>query len=584
MKKIFTIIAFFCATTFFAQVPIVEGTYLPVKGTSIKEIWDTTNFSLSIPSVGPNQVWNYTNSNGQFTHVTDTFQIKTFAPSLTPYSQYFPNATHASFLRTPFNNPSDSLYSYFIINQSGVYNIGGFSIKKSYDSTIHINPSEFYIPSLITYPNSDKDTSKYISYGKNVSGFSLKIKGVKYKQMNVVGYGTLMLPNYNYNNVLLDKEIIQTIDSIYVDLMHNGNYSYYTRQISNYVTYAFVRNNTFGSSYLMHLTANASNTMVDFGWYSLPVDFGSITGTVYTNTLQTTPVVNGEAYLYRENSNFAKNDILATSILDINGNYHFDSIPFGEYRIAIRPDILTYQNSLITYFGDTTNWIDATPIITNSLTSTGHNIHLQYHTTPIGSGNISGQIGSNLSIMRTAQVNPIPGIGIVIKKNPGGGTIRGTVTDATGSFSLGVLDNGNYEIFVDMPGLYMAGTYSFTIAGGTVVNGLDFSVGTHSIHPNVIATTLQSIEKTSSNDMIAAYPNPYDSYSTISINLIESGDVTLEVYNILGEKIQILEKSQKNAGKYKYNFSAKSINQSAGMYFVRLTSANKTYTLKLIEQ
>jgi hypothetical protein len=366
--------------------------------------------------------------------------------------------------------------------------------------------------------------------------------------------------------------------------MHNGNYSYYTRQLGSYIAYAFIRNNTFGSSYLMHLTADASNSMVDFGWYALPVDFGSISGTVFTNTLETTPVTNGEAYLYRENSNFAKNDILATSVLDVNGNYKFDSIPYGEYRVAIRPNLLSYPNALITYFGDTTNWIDATPILTNTLTSPGHQIHLQYHALPTGAGSITGQIGANLSIMRTMNNNPVPGIGVVVKKNPGGGASREVITDAAGSFSLGVLNDGNYELFVDIPGLFMAGTYSFTIAGGTVVNGLDFAVGTHSIHPNASVVTNLKDAVAGANDILKAFPNPYTTSTAITLNLTESNHVLLEVYNMLGEKIQTLDNAQKQAGTFKYNFSAANLNHVTGMYFIRLTTNTKTTVLKVIEQ
>ena len=584
MKKNLTLLLFIFTLSVSAQGPTVEGTYLPVKGTSIKQVWDTTNFSMSIPTSGPNQIWDYRNVNGQFTHIVDTFQIKTFDAATAPYRQYFPTATHATFLRTPFNNPSDSLYTFLIIDHGGVHNLGGFSKKKAYDSTSISSPSELLLPALASYTTTALDTSRTISFGKNVFGYSVKVKSLKYKNMMATGYGLLKMPNASYNNVLLAKETIHTIDSVFIDAAHTGNYTYYTRQLSNYIAYAFIRNNTFGSSYLMHLTANAANTMVNFGWYALPVDIGSISGSVFTNTLETTPVTNAEAYLYRENSNFAKNDILATSIVDVNGHYNFDSIPYGQYRVAIRPNVLAYPNSKTTYFGDTTNWIDATPIITNTLTSPGHNIHLQYHATPTGSGLITGQLGLNNSIMRTTQTNPIPGIGIVVKKNPGGGAIRAAVTGTNGGFSVGSLDNGNYDLFVDIPGLYMAGTYSFSISGGTILSNLDFTVGSYSIHPNSSLVSVNNIAALPSTNVISAYPNPYTSNTTISLNLTESTSVLLEVYNTLGEKIVTLDDSQKQIGIHTYNFNAKSLNNSAGVYFIKVKMDNKISVLKIIEQ
>ena len=56
------------------------------------------------------------------------------------------------------------------------------------------------------------------------------------------------------------------------------------------------------------------------------------------------------------------------------------------------------------------------------------------------------------------------------------------------------------------------------------------------------------------------------------------------MYNVLGQKIQTLDNAQKQTGIYQYSFSAKNLNQSSGMYFVKLTVGNKTSVLKLIEQ
>ncbi len=411
-----------------------------------------------------------------------------------------------------------------------------------------------------------------------------KIKDFKARNLSVVGYGTLQVPNSTYNNVLLVKEVNHVIDSFYVD-QGNGTYSSTPSLIrpQDYIAYYFIRNNTFGTSYLMYLSATAANTSINYGYYNLPVDTGSIAGTVYTNTLETTPVTAGEAYLYRENSNFAKNDILATVPLDVNGNYRFNSIPYGIYRVAVRPDIATYPNAFITYYGDTTDWILADTIATfGRPVSSGRNIHIQYQA-PQGTGSITGNILSNLSIMRIAQNPPIPGIGVVVKKNPGGGASRGVITDASGTFSLSNLDNGNYQLFVDIPGLQMANTYSFTISGNTTVSCLDYAVGTNSIHPScAIPNTIN--EKSITNKMFQAYPNPYSYSTNINVTISEDTNVLLEVYNLLGEKVQILDQGRKQKGTHTYTFSAKQLNYSSGVYFLKLNTENKTSTIKIIEQ
>jgi len=587
MKKLFTLLLLLLSITFIAQTPpIIEGTYYPVRNTSIKQVWDTTLGSMSMPVMGANVIWDYRNVNGQFNNIADTFSFAFKDPAQTPYASYFPSATHASFMRTPFNNVSDSLYSYWQVNQKGLYNVGSYSKKNTYDTVLYNNPMEYFAPNLIKYLDNYKDTSRSIIYAKKLFGQRVKIKGRKIKNSIVTGWGTLKLPNGTYNNVIAVTENSAIKDSVFVDWTNTNNYAFFTTQTYTTKTYQFLRNNTFGSAYLMYLSTNSAQTQIKHGWYTLPVDFGTITGTVFTNTLETTPVTNGEAYLYRENSNFAKNDILAKANLNASGVYKFDSIPFGEYRIAIRPNTTNYPNSKITYFGDTTNWIDATPIITTGTLSAGHKIHLQYHPVPTGSNTISGQLALNLNIMRTTSmlsVKPISGIGIVVKKNPSGSAERVLVTDTAGKFNIGTLNDGNYKMFVDIPGLHHTGTYTFTVSGGNTINNLDFTIGTDSIHPN---SSLVSVKELTNNVpvFINAYPNPYSSFATIVLNLPESADVLLEVYNTLGQKIETLDNSHKQTGTYKYTFSAKSLNYCSGMYFIKLTAGNKTNVLKIIEQ
>jgi hypothetical protein len=589
MKRLITVLLLLLSsTTFFAQTPpIIEGTYYPVRNTSIKQVWDTTLGSMSVPAMGQNMLWDYSNLNGQFNNIADTFSFAFKDPAQTPYASYFPSATHATFMRTPFNNVSDSLYSYWQVNQKGLFNVGAYSKKNAFDTVLYNNPMEFFAPNLIYYLDNYIDTSRAVIYAKKLFGQRVKIKERKIKNSIVTGWGTLKLPNGTYNNVLAVTETSNLIDSVFIDFSNTNSYVFVTAQPSTTKNYQFLRNNTFGSAYLMYLSSNASQTQIKHGWYTLPVDFGTITGTVFTNTLETTPVTNGEAYLYRENSNFAKNDILAKSNLSATGNYKFDSIPFGEYRVAIRPNTTIYPNSKITYFGDTTNWIDAISIITTGTLSAGHKIHLQYHAAPNGSNTISGKIGLDLNIMRTTagvlSVKPISGIGIVVKKNPSGSAERVLVTDTAGKFNIGTLNDGNYKMFVDIPGLHHTGTYTFSVSGGNIVNNLDFTVGTDSIHPN---TSLVSIKELKNNVpvFINAYPNPYSSFATIVLSLPESANVLLEVYNTLGQKIETLDNSHKQTGTYKYTFSAKSLNYSSGMYFIKLTAGNKTNVLKIIEQ
>ena len=612
MKKIITL-AFLTLTAFsYAQVPIVEGTYLPVAGTSVKEAWNMTYNALSVPVTGANVLWNYAT---QFATTSNVYTVSTTLASAAPYYQYYNmpfsigsqtySATHQAYLRTPLNNPSDSLHNFLIINKNGLYNVGGFNKKKAYDSTITYYKPELLVTDTATYGLVKYDTSRYIGYAKKYyyagNYYKVKLRGYKTKIIEGVGYGTLQLPATTYSNVLLAKATVKQVDSIYVDAFNTGNYTYNTFQTSSYIDYYFVRNNTFGSSYLAYISATSSNTVTNFGWYSQPVDTCTIKGTVFTNALATTNATAGVAYLYRENSNFAKNDILATANLDINGNYQFNSIPYGYYRIAIRPDTTVYHNAFITYHNDSTDWkkVQSFSTFTTSINPTPTysvgNIHLQYYPTPTGQGNISGTLNLNLLAgFKVAQTN-IPGVGSVIKKKPGNSPIIGGVSGSGGTFSYSNLSNGNYEVFVDIPGLNMACTYSFSISGATTIPNLDFTVGNYSINatytnsPNnactgSIVTGLTNNSKYVTTDLVSVYPNPYQEQTNIKVTLTNRDNVLLEVYNSLGQKVQTIDNTTKQAGEYIYQFSAKQLQLANGLYFLKLKTNHQQQVLKLIEQ
>lgn len=585
MKKIFTLIliAIYCSA--FAQGPIIEGTYLPVRGTAVVEIWDMTS-TITVPPPGINAFWDYSN---EFTNPTPQYRIETFVPDTTPYFSNFQSATHGSYLTAPLSQ-IDSLYSYYIVDTGGLYMIGGRSTKVipssgdyiMNDTTAIYTKRELYVPANVYYQREILDTSVVITYGR-ISGITVKIKSTKYKDMTATGYGTLKMPDGKlYQDVILTKITVKRVDSAFLPannmfLSVSGN-----PLIENYIEYSFLRNNTFGASALMYLNVNQGNTAVNYGWYALPVDFGFIAGTVYDSLNENNVVKYGKAYLYRENSNFSKDDILAKSTLDLSGNFKFDSIPFGQYRVAVRPDLDSFPNALSTYYGDTTDWLGASTISTyNDSSADGHKIHLQYHPVPNGLGQISGNLNLDWGVRVT---NPIPGVDVVVKKKPSGNAFRETKTGIDGSYGLSNLDDGMYTLHVDIPGLLMSTiNYDFTIQGNTVISCLNYTAGTDSIHPSCVATEIKQYSRDNSGTM-KVYPNPYSLSTNVNVTLTDRSNLLLEVYNLLGERVAVLDQGQKQSGTYSYNLNADNFNFSSGIYLLKLTANQKTNILKIIKQ
>ena len=64
------------------------------------------------------------------------------------------------------------------------------------------------------------------------------------------------------------------------------------------------------------------------------------------------------------------------------------------------------------------------------------------------------------------------------------------------------------------------------------------------------------------------YPNPFNPMTRIQFGLSEKAEARLEIFNILGESVQVIVNDRMEAGLYNYNISMSGL--SSGMYFYRL--------------
>ena len=69
------------------------------------------------------------------------------------------------------------------------------------------------------------------------------------------------------------------------------------------------------------------------------------------------------------------------------------------------------------------------------------------------------------------------------------------------------------------------------------------------------------------------YPNPFNPQTTIDFELQKSGFVTLNVYNILGQKITTLISGEMSSGVHKVNFVATYL--PSGIYYYSLEAGGE---------
>jgi Secretion system C-terminal sorting domain len=80
--------------------------------------------------------------------------------------------------------------------------------------------------------------------------------------------------------------------------------------------------------------------------------------------------------------------------------------------------------------------------------------------------------------------------------------------------------------------------------------------------------------------LFPAYPNPFNSATTIEYSIKQDGLVSLKVYDVLGAEVISLVNANQVAGKYSVQFDASSL--TSGNYIYRLISGQFTSSKKLI--
>jgi len=94
---------------------------------------------------------------------------------------------------------------------------------------------------------------------------------------------------------------------------------------------------------------------------------------------------------------------------------------------------------------------------------------------------------------------------------------------------------------------------------------------------NTLQIVFGSVEKFQLNQN---YPNPFNPNTTISFTLPRSGNVTLKVFNTIGEEVKTIVDGFMEAGSHSFNLNAE--NLTSGMYLYRLSTEEGVLTKKML--
>ncbi|MCB2211831.1 lamin tail domain-containing protein [bacterium] len=150
-------------------------------------------------------------------------------------------------------------------------------------------------------------------------------------------------------------------------------------------------------------------------------------------------------------------------------------------------------------------------------------------------------------------------------------------------FTLTPFMNATFTgLSVSVPAAAPAGTYTFTGQVGAgpyqfpdsfdffktgavdgILNPEDF-VGIDALIASDDETLVQLPTEYS---VETAYPNPFNPTTTLAVNLPETAELTVTVYNITGQQVATLVNGQVNAGSHNFVFNAEHL--SSGLYFIQ---------------
>lgn len=129
--------------------------------------------------------------------------------------------------------------------------------------------------------------------------------------------------------------------------------------------------------------------------------------------------------------------------------------------------------------------------------------------------------------------------------------------------SQGNSSNSQYYSWTDYQVL-QGKTYAFSLSA-VDVNGQRKELGSRTVTVNGINSA-----EVSRFALYQVYPNPFNPTAQIAFDLPMSCDVTLEVYNPIGQKVSTLLNGNQSSGRYTVTFDAS--NMTSGLYFCKLSA------------
>lgn len=127
----------------------------------------------------------------------------------------------------------------------------------------------------------------------------------------------------------------------------------------------------------------------------------------------------------------------------------------------------------------------------------------------------------------------------------------------------------------------LSGTVGETVTGKITGSAYQHNSGFWNVYSQSVLSDVEEDETIPSTFKIEQnYPNPFNPSTIIRFSVPENSNVTLIVYDILGNEVTTLLNEDKDAGWYNIRFDASGL--ASGVYIYKITAGTFTSTKKML--
>ncbi len=309
------------------------------------------------------------------------------------------------------------------------------------------------------------------------------------------------------------------------------------------------------------LTLSGDTTGIDFNLNLIPVINNSVAGMVKDSAGLG---VQSRVVLFPLRPQPASLSVRFTNT-DSSGAYLFSHVRSGKYiALAIPYDNFAPAFYKAGAFG-VIRWKDADTITVGG-TVTGIDIGV----VPVSTNGVVTVHGR----LMTGNSVAVEGANVFLIDGQGGVAGYG-MSDPTGGFSISMVSAGSYTLVADKMG-YTSSSTSVPVSGSTY----SVPVSDISLSPDSPTSVPMPVGTPMSYQLDQNYPNPFNPTTVIQYSLPQASNVTLRVFNILGQEVATLVNAVEPAGTYRAVVDGKSL--ASGVYIYRLQAGSFTDVKRMV--